>query len=155
MYPNDNTTPDNEVLGRKDMHEFWCTGHRTDNEVLPRLCPRLTCLNPGREERWDGPVERGGDGAGTAGRGRDRLDVTSYTFSHRFTHSFTDMGDAMEQRGIQIEELRRIQAKAKAYADAPRVWYDGQSGVRLPANVFQARSLVDKKIVRTETKLTE
>ena len=65
------------------------------------------------------------------------------------------MGDAMEKRGIQIEELRRIQAKAKAYADAPRVWYDGQSGVRLPNNVFQARTLVDKKIVRTETTLTE
>eukprot|EP00505_MAST-04D_sp_SCG-Rhode-Island_P006051 Stramenopile-MAST_4_protein_6051 len=61
----------------------------------------------------------------------------------------------MEERGIQIEELRRIQAKAQAYADAPRVWYDGQSGVRLPNNVFQARTLVDKKIVRTETTLTE
>ena len=61
----------------------------------------------------------------------------------------------MEERGIQIEELRRIQAKAQAYADAPRVWYDGQSGVRLPNNVFQARTLVDKKIVRTETILTE
>ena len=89
---------------------------------------------------------RGTYGAyGAAGTGRDGLDVASYIFAHRFTRSFTDISDAMEKRGIQIEELRRIQAKAQAYADAPRVWYDGQSGVRLPDNVFQTRTLVDRR----------
>jgi tetratricopeptide (TPR) repeat protein len=60
----------------------------------------------------------------------------------------------MGTRGVRISALQDIAEKLEAFCSGERVWYDGQSGVKL-GNTFQARALVENRIVRTEITLTD